>query len=229
MDKKTIGLMCLCLLACAGVGTCVGVSTHYLLNNRANAAMVMAEDISEDTSSEDISSEDISSEDSALPEEEESDLQAVIDELTRRYDEIRDTQIFGTSIGAIIGAVVGAVVSLTPSLLNRTNIKTALEEVTLAKRIVDDNKALADKLKKDYAITSENYDKVVVTMGNVSDTLDKTQRALYKLSQENAEISAENKELKALILELFSQSKVLTSLGISEEVFKKYISDKVSK
>lgn len=224
MDKKTIGLMCLCLLACAGVGTCVGVSTHYLLNNRANAAMVMAEDISEDTSSEDISSED-----SALPEEEESDLQAVIDELTRRYDEIRDTQIFGTSIGAIIGAVVGAVVSLTPSLLNRTNIKTALEEVTLAKRIVDDNKALADKLKKDYAITSENYDKVVVTMGNVSDTLDKTQRALYKLSQENAEISAENKELKALILELFSQSKVLTSLGISEEVFKKYISDKVSK
>ena len=66
-------------------------------------------------------------------------------------------------------------------------------------------------------------------MGNINAILATTQKMLEKVSEENAEIKAENKELKELILDLFSHSEVLVALGVSEDVFKKYLSDKTSK
>lgn len=218
MKKQTIGLVCLCLLASAGVGASVGMATYAHYNNEANIIMVKAED----AESELESSEDIT-------EEEKSKLQEYIDVLEKKYAEIRDTQIFGTTLGTIIGAVVGAVVSLIPALLNRGNIKKALEEVSLTRAVAESNEKLAKKLQEDYKITNDNYLKVVKELGIVSANLKTTETLLHKLSDENAEIKAENKEMKELMLEIFSHSSVLAALGVSEEVFKKYLSDKTSK
>lgn len=218
MKKQTIGLVCLCLLSSAGVGASVGMATYAHYNKEANIIMVKAED----AESELESSEDIT-------EEEKNKLQEYIEVLEKKYAEIRDTQLFGTTIGTIIGTVVGAVISLIPALLNRNNIKKALEEVSLTRAVVESNEKLAKRLQEDYKITNDNYLNVVKELGIVSADLKTTEKLLLKLSDENAEIKAENKEMKELMLELFSHSSVLAALGVSEEVFKKYLSDKTSK
>lgn len=211
MKKKTLGLIGLCVLASAGLGTCVGMTVYNYYDNQANVIMVKAEELDEETTSSEITPE------------EENKIKELLAELAAKYKEIRDAQIFGTTIGAIIGTIVGAVVSMIPALLNRSNIKKALEEVALTRGIVDSNKKLAEQLKKDYQITNQNYDKAIKVMDDMSKTLAVTQAALGQLSKENAEIKAENKEIKELLLAVFSQSTVLTSLGISEEAFKKFL------
>ena len=219
MKKQTIGLMCLCLLASAGIGASVGMMTYAHYNAEANVIMVRAED----------AESELESSEEELTEEEKAEIKDLLAELKAKYQDIRDRQIFGTTIGTIIGTVVGAVVSMIPALLNRKNIKNAIEEVALTRQIVDSNEKLAKKLKEDYQITNEHYDKVVNEMGNINAILATTQKMLEKVSEENAEIKAENKELKELILDLFSHSEVLVALGVSEDVFKKYLSDKTSK
>lgn len=211
MKKKTLGLIGLCVLASAGLGTCVGMTVHNYYDNQANVIMVKAEKLDEEITSSEITPE------------EENKIKELLAELAAKYQEIRDSQIFGTTVGTIIGTIVGAVVSMIPALLNRSNIKKALEEVALTRGIVDSNKNLAEQLKKDYQITNQNYDKAIKVMDDMSKTLAVTQAALGQLSKENAEIKAENKEIKELLLAVFSQSTVLTSLGISEEVFKKFL------
>lgn len=217
MNKKTFGLVCLCLLAGAGVGACAGVTIYSQFEKQANIVMVAAEEVSEELTSEELTDDEIDA------------LQDLLDDLNSKYDELRDTQIFGTTIGTLVGALVGAVVSLAPSLLNRSNIKTAIEEVSIAKSIIVETTKLAEQVRKDYAITDDKYNKVIKSMTDISSTLEKTQRAMVKLSSENAEIKAGNKELKEILLMIISQSGVLTALGVSEEAFKKYIEDKVGK
>ena len=210
MKKKTLGLLGVCLLASAGLGMCAGVSIYHSFDNQI--AVVYAEG---EQAAETIE------EGSTDPTQDE--IQKLLDEVSAKYKEIRDTQIFGTTLGTLLGAVIGVVVSLVPSLLNRSNIKKAIGEVSLARRIVDDNKDFAEKLQKDYSITNENYNKAISAMGVLSKSLEETEHKLNEVCEKNEQITAENKEIKELLMTIFSQSAVLTSLGISEETFKKYL------
>ena len=199
---------CLCLLAGAGVG--MGIASF-----RDNAPMVVyaeGEETSEETTSEEVLSE----------EEKESKLQELLDELNAKYQEIRDTQIFGTTIGAVLGAVVGAIISFVPSLINRKNIKNAIEEVSLTRTIVDDNKKMAEKIKEDFNITNENYDRVIGVMGDISKELKATENLLKKVSDENERLSQENAELKDILLNMVNHSKELVASGVAEALNKKY-------
>lgn len=199
---------CLCLLAGAGVG--MGIASF-----RDNAPMVVYAEGEETT-------EPTTNEEELTEEEKESKLQELLDQLNAKYQEIRDTQIFGTTIGAIIGAVVGAVVSLAPSLINRKNIKSAIEEVSLTRTIVDDNKKMAEKIKEDFNITNENYDKVITVMGDISKELKTTENLLKKVSDENDRLSNENAELKDILLNIVNHSKELVASGVAEALNKKY-------
>jgi len=199
---------CLCLLAGAGVG--MGIASF-----RDNAPMVVYAEGEETT-------EPTTNEEELTEEEKESKLQELLDQLNAKYQEIRDTQIFGTTIGAIIGAVVGAVVSLAPSLINRKNIKNAIEEVSLTRTIVDDNKKMAEKIKEDFNITNENYDKVITVMGDISKELKTTENLLKKVSDENDRLSNENAELKDILLNIVNHSKELVASGVAEALNKKY-------
>lgn len=199
---------CWCLLAGAGVG--MGIASF-----RDNAPMVVYAEGEETT-------EPTTNEEELTEEEKESKLQELLDQLNAKYQEIRDTQIFGTTIGAIIGAVVGAVVSLAPSLINRKNIKNAIEEVSLTRTIVDDNKKMAEKIKEDFNITNENYDKVITVMGDISKELKTTENLLKKVSDENDRLSHENAELKDILLNIVNHSKELVASGVAEALNKKY-------
>ena len=199
---------CLCLLAGAGVG--MGIASF-----RDNAPMVVYAEGEETT-------EPTTNEEELTEEEKESKLQELLDQLNAKYQEIRDTQIFGTTIGAIIGAVVGAVVSLAPSLINRKNIKNAIEEVSLTRTIVDDNKKMAEKIKEDFNITNENYDRVIGVMGDISKELKTTENLLKKVSDENDRLSHENAELKDILLNIVNHSKELVASGVAEALNKKY-------
>jgi len=211
MKKRNLfGLMfaCMCLLAGAGVG--MGIASF-----RDNAPMVVyaeGEETSEETTSEEVLTE----------EEKETKLQELLDELNAKYQEIRDTQIFGTTIGAVLGAVVGAIVSFVPSLINRKNIKNAIEEVSLTRTIVDDNKKMAEKIKEDFNITNENYDRVIGVMGDISKELKATENLLKKVSDENERLSQENAELKDILLNMVNHSKELVASGVAEALNKKY-------
>ena len=199
---------CLCLLAGAGVG--MGIASF-----RDNAPMVVYAEGEETT-------EPTTNEEELTEEEKESKLQELLDQLNAKYQEIRDTQIFGTTIGAIIGAVVGAVVSLAPSLINRKNIKNAIEEVSLTRTIVDDNKKMAEKIKEDFNITNENYDRVIGVLGDISKELKTTENLLKKVSDENDRLSHENAELKDILLNIVNHSKELVASGVAEALNKKY-------
>lgn len=143
-------------------------------------------------------------------------------ELEDKIEELRDRQIFGTTLGAIVGALVGAVISLVPSLLNRSNIKKAIEEVALTKRVVDNNISLAKDIQSKFDITDENYNKVIKYANDLSTALDKTNAVLNTLLEKYEVLEQENKDLKEILLQMASHSKELVANGLAEQLNKSY-------
>lgn len=143
-------------------------------------------------------------------------------ELEDKIEELRDRQIFGTTLGAIVGAIVGAVLSLVPSLLNRSNIKKAIEEVALTKRVVDNNISLAKDIQSKFDITDENYNKVIKYANELSTALDKTNAVLNTLLEKYEVLEQENTDLKEILLQMASHSKELVANGLAEQLNKNY-------
>ena len=143
-------------------------------------------------------------------------------ELEDKIEELRDRQIFGTTLGAIVGALVGAVISLVPSLLNRSNIKKAIEEVALTKRVVDNNISLAKDIQSKFDITDENYNKVIKYANDLSTALDKTNAVLNTLLEKYEVLEQENNDLKEILLQMTSHSKELVANGLAEQLNKTY-------
>lgn len=143
-------------------------------------------------------------------------------ELEDKIEELRDRQIFGTTLGAIVGALVGAVISLVPSLLNRSNIKKAIEEVALTKRVVDNNISLAKDIQSKFDITDENYNKVIKYANDLSTALDKTNAVLNTLLEKYEVLEQENNDLKEILLQMASHSKELVANGLAEQLNKTY-------
>ena len=101
--------------------------------------------------------------------------------------------------------------------------------------LFDTFKAVGDIIKggiESYKADSKLDDILAELWTSYEDKLtsaDKEAYLNYKMLQEKIEaqndaISEENKELKGLLMTIFSQSAILVALGVSEEVFKKYLS-----
>lgn len=213
MKKKTLGLLGICLLASAGLGMCTGMCIKDSYKNQI--AVVYAES---EQAAENI--------ENASTQEEIDEWKKLYEQAMAKFNEIKNKQIAGTTIGAIVGAVVGALVSMMPALLNRANIHKAIETVAITRSVADNGKKIAEDVKEKFNITDKKLDKSIEIMDNLSKSLEIAVKKLEIISSENAEIKEENKELKELFMLVFSSSTVLTSLGISEEAFKKYLPKK---
>lgn len=203
-------LIPLIILGMGAVGTAAGFSVNAYYQNKANETSQLIE-VQEDIQS----NED-------LTEEEKAKLQIVIDQLQSKYNEIKDIQVAGTTIGAIAGSIVGALIGLIPALFNRQNILKAIDNVQSTKTLVDDNVNLAKQVREDYQITNKNYDTAIKTMEGVSKELEATKNLLVKVSEENTQIKAENKEIKEMLLIYVSNDKEAVASGVAEQLSKKF-------
>lgn len=192
------------------VGTAAGFSVNAYYQNKANETSQLIE-----------KQEEISN-DENLNEEEKSKLQTIISELEAKYNEIKDIQVAGTTIGAIAGSIVGALIGLIPALFNRQNILKAIDNVQSTKTLVDDSVNLAKQVREDYQITNKNYDTAIKTMEDVSKELETTKNLLVQVSNENTEIKAENKEIKEMFLIYVNNDKEAVASGVAEKLNKKF-------
>lgn len=202
---------CLCLLAGAGVG--MGIASF-----RDNAPMVVyaeGEETTEPTTSEETTTE-----------EESSKWKELYETAIQKYEEIKNKQIAGTTIGALVGAVVGAIVSFVPAMLNRSNIRKSIDDLVIARGHVERLHSELEAIKTDFKIQKEEFDLVVKSVDGLEKNLIKMEKTLEKALEDNAILHKENAELKEMILDLFSHSEVLVALGVSEEALKKYLPNK---
>lgn len=217
MNKKTTtGILFVSLSLALLGGACVS-SALYGQENSLIEVRAEEGDITSTTSEETNTSTDTTSS--------TSDTSTNPDywkELEDKIEELRDRQIFGTTLGAIVGALVGAVISLVPSLLNRSNIKKAIEEVALTKRVVDNNISLAKDIQSKFDITDGNYNKVIKYANDLSTALDKTNAVLNTLLEKYEVLEQENKDLKEILLQMASHSKELVANGLAEQLNKSY-------
>ncbi len=203
-------LIPLIILGMGAVGTAAGFSVNAYYQNKANETSQLIE-----------KQEEISN-DENLNEEEKSKLQTIISELEAKYNEIKDIQVAGTTIGAIAGSIVGALIGLIPALFNRQNILKAIDNVQSTKTLVDDSVNLAKQVREDYQITNKNYDTAIKTMEDVSKELETTKNLLVQVSKENTEIKAENKEIKEMFLIYVNNDKEAVASGVAEKLNKKF-------
>ena len=220
MKKRTLGLIGCMLFASLALGFAVGMTVNKAYDNQIVAVYAEGEQAEQEI-------------ETATSEEEADKWKQLYEEALKKFDELKNKQVAGTTIGAIVGSIVGAIVSFIPAMLNRSNIHTAIDNLGVARRDVS---ALHDTLatvRDEFKVNNEHLDKAIKSVNMLEKDLGLAQSMLEKvladneqLHKENALISAENKEIKDLLLAVFSQSTVLTALGISEDIFQKYLPKK---
>ena len=220
MKKRTLGLIGLTLFASLALGFAVGMTVNKAYDNQIVAVYAEGEQAEQEA-------------ENASSEEEASKWKELYEEALQKFDELKNKQVAGTTLGAIVGAVVGAVVSAIPALLNRSNIHSAIDNLGVARRDVSALHETLATVRDEFKINNQNLDKAIKSVNMLEKDLGLAQSMLEKvladneqLHKENALISAENKEIKDLLLAVFSQSTVLTALGISEDIFQKYLPKK---
>ena len=220
MKKRTLGLIGLPLFASLALGFAVGMTVNKAYDNQIVAVYAEGEQAEQEA-------------ENASSEEEASKWKELYEEALQKFDELKNKQVAGTTLGAIVGAVVGAVVSAIPALLNRSNIHSAIDNLGVARRDVSALHETLATVRDEFKINNQNLDKAIKSVNMLEKDLGLAQSMLEKvladneqLHKENALISAENKEIKDLLLAVFSQSTVLTALGISEDIFQKYLPKK---
>ena len=220
MKKRTLGLIGCMLFASLALGFAVGMTVNKAYDNQIVAVYAEGEQAEQEA-------------ETATSEEEASKWKELYEEALQKFDELKNKQIAGTTLGAIVGAVVGAVVSAIPAMLNRSNIHTAIDNLGVARRDVSALHETLATVRDEFKINNGNLDKAIKSVNMLEKDLGLAQSMLEKvladneqLHKENALISAENKEIKDLLLAVFSQSTVLTALGISEDIFQKYLPKK---
>ena len=220
MKKRTLGLIGCMLFASLALGFAVGMTVNKAYDNQIVAVYAEGEQAEQEA-------------ENASSEEEASKWKELYEEALQKFDELKNKQVAGTTIGAIVGSIVGAIVSFIPAMLNRSNIHTAIDNLGVARRDVSALHETLATVRDEFKINNENLDKAIKSVNMLEKDLGLAQSMLEKvladneqLHKENALISAENKEIKDLLLAVFSQSTVLTALGISEDIFQKYLPKK---
>ncbi len=220
MKKRTLGLIGLTLFASLALGFAVGMTVNKAYDNQIVAVYAEGEQAEQEI-------------ETATSEEEADKWKQLYEEALKKFDELKNKQVAGTTIGAIVGSIVGAIVSFIPAMLNRSNIHTAIDNLGIARRDVQSLHDTLATVRDEFKVNNEHLDKAIKSVNMLEKDLGLAQSMLEKvltdneqLHKENALISAENKEIKDLLLAVFSQSTVLTALGISEEIFQKYLPKK---
>lgn len=220
MKKRTLGLIGCMLFASLALGFAVGMTVNKAYDNQIVAVYAEGEQAEQEI-------------ETATSEEEADKWKQLYEEALKKFDELKNKQVAGTTIGAIVGSIVGAIVSFIPAMLNRSNIHTAIDNLGVARRDVSALHETLATVRDEFKINNENLDKAIKSVNMLEKDLGLAQSMLEKvladneqLHKENALISAENKEIKDLLLAVFSQSTVLTALGISEDIFQKYLPKK---
>jgi len=220
MKKRTLGLIGCMLFASLALGFAVGMTVNKAYDNQIVAVYAEGEQAEQEI-------------ETATSEEEADKWKQLYEEALKKFDELKNKQVAGTTIGAIVGSIVGAIVSFIPAMLNRSNIHTAIDNLGVARRDVSSLHETLVTVRDEFKINNENLDKAIKSvnmlekdLGLAQSMLEKVLADNEKLHNENALISAENKEIKDLLLAVFSQSTVLTALGISEDIFQKYLPKK---
>lgn len=204
-------LIPLIILGMGAVGTAAGFSVNAYYQNKANETAQLIE-----------AQENIQG-DETLTEDEKSKLQIVIEQLQAKYNEIKDIQVAGTTIGAIAGSIVGALVGMIPALINRSNIKEALGYVTFARKLTETNEEILKTVQDKFDITDKNYNKVIEVNHQLGEELKKTEERLEKVEAQNAELKTENAEIKDVLLTIALNNKDLIASGTAEQLAKKYL------
>jgi len=204
-------LIPLIILGMGAVGTAAGFSVSAYYQNKANETAQIIE-----------KQEEIAS-DENLTEEEKSQLEAIITQLENKYNEIKDIQVAGTTIGAIAGSIVGALIGLIPALLNRANIKEAIGFTTFTRNLVDTNQKYLEEAKERFEISNKKYDQTIEVMGSLKEQLEKTEKHLILVEKQNEQLSIENGELKDIILTFVCNDKEAVASGVAELLSKKYL------
>lgn len=204
-------LIPLIILGMGAVGTAAGFSVNAYYQNKANETAQLIE-VQENIQG-----------DEALTDEEKSKLQIVIDQLTAKYNEIKNIQVAGTTIGAIAGSVVGAIVGLIPALINRSNIHEALDFTRSARVQTEANGKLLEEFKEKFEITDKKYNDVIEANKLLGKALESVEKRLDESLKKQEEISNENKELKEMFLIYVAHNKEAVANGVAEQLTKKYL------
>ena len=222
---RFIALTLMCLLAGAGVG--MGIASFH------NVTPVVVHAEGEETSEEPAESSEPVEEPKDNTEEEAGRIQELIDELTAKYEQIKNIQVAGTTVGAIVGALIGAVVSFIPAMMNRSNIKKSIEDLSLARNTVKNVHEELVKIQKTYDIQHEEFTNVVGTVNKLSKSLDSVNKLsksldsvnslLNKALEENEKLHNENAELKDILIQIASNNSELVSKGVAEAIASKYL------
>ena len=203
-------LIPLIILGMGAVGTATGFSVSAYYQNKANETSQLIE-----------KQEEIAN-DENLTEEEKSKLQTIISELEAKYNEIKDIQVAGTTIGAIAGSIVGALIGMIPALINRANIKEAIDFSRTVKVQVDCNDKLFKEAKEKFDITDKKYDQVIEINNKLGSLLDKALNRMEGLEKQNEILSSENKEIKEMFLIYVNNDKEAVASGVAEKLNKKF-------
>lgn len=220
MKKRTLGLIGCMLFASLALGFAVGMTVNKAYDNQIVAVYAEGEQAEQEA-------------ENASSEEEASKWKELYEEALQKFDELKNKQVAGTTLGAIVGAVVGAVVSAIPALLNRSNIHSAIDNLGIARRDVQSLHDTLATVRDEFKVNNEHLDKAIKCTEQIDNKLNETQLLLEKALADNAKLHEENalilikeEKMEKLLLAVFSQSTVLTALGISEEVFKEFLPEK---
>ena len=213
MKKRTLGLIGLTLFASLALGFAVGMTVNKAYDNQIVAVYAEGEQAEQEI-------------ETATSEEEADKWKQLYEEALKKFDELKNKQVAGTTIGAIVGSIVGAIVSFIPAMLNRSNIHTAIDNLGVARGHVERLHSELEAIKTDFKIQKAEFDVVVKSVEGLEKNLGKMEKILEKVLDDNANLHKENAELKEMILDLFSHSEVLVALGVSEEALKKYLPNK---
>lgn len=191
-------------------------STSYIRlvdQNRTNTLLVVAE--GEETPVVEPVAEEPKS-------EFEIRLEELLKQLTAKYNQLKDTQIAGTTIGAIVGAVFGALVAIIPALLNRKNIKNALLEVENAKKVINENLTLIEDNKEKFSVSCKNFDRTMEIITRASKEIEKLEQTLETITEINIDMAKANNDLKEICITMINNTKELVLNGVAENINKKF-------
>lgn len=210
MRKKPFTIIGLALI----LGALAGLGTNFAIESRADSIMVVAEGLGAEE---------------PTTEEERSRLQTLIDELQRKYNEIKDVQVAGTTIGAIAGAVVGAIVSAIPAIINRSNIKKALAAVAVCQENVRKVNDVLDTVQSKFGLVNDNYGKTIGIITQLSDELRTVKKSLEQaeknyvaLKEDNVALKNANEELRQITVLMVNHTAEYVANGTAEYINSKF-------
>lgn len=189
-----VGFACMC--ACA----CVSMRAIGYTQARAYAQDAIEQPIDEETTS----------------------IEEIIANIEKTYEDIKNYQVAGTTIGVIAGVAVSILVSMIPSLINRSNIKKSLKQVENANALLKQSKDISKKAQSEFVEVVSQYKETIKNLNLSSNDLVMTKETLERYANEFKKLRAENSDLKEILLKIVANNTNLVSKGLSEEIIAKY-------